>query len=110
MALQIERIKIEDIKAYDGNAKKHTDKQVAGIRKSIEEFGFNDPVAVDENNVLIEGHGRLAALKQMGWTEVDAIRLSHLTEAQKRAYVHTVSPRAYFGSLKQIEIDVDIIG
>lgn len=88
MGLQIEHIKIADIKAYAGNAKKHTDKQVAGIRRSIEAFGFNDPVAVDENNVLIEGHGRLAALKQMGWTEVDAIRLTHLTDAQKRAYVH----------------------
>lgn len=50
MALQVERIKIEDIKAYDGNAKRHTDKQVAGIRRSIEEFGFNDPVAEASGN------------------------------------------------------------
>lgn len=88
MALQIERVKIEDIKAYEGNAKRHPQRQIDGIKKSIEEFGFNDPISIDENNVVIEGHGRLEALKQLGETEIPVIRLEHLTDAQKRAYVH----------------------
>jgi hypothetical protein len=84
--MQIEKIKIKDIKTRQENAKIHTPEQIEQIKASIEEFGNNDPVAVDENNYLIEGHGRLEALKALGYTEVEAIRLSHLTDAQKRAY------------------------
>ncbi len=55
--------------------------------KSISEFGNNDPIAVDENNVIIEGHGRYEALKQLGFDEIEVIRLSHLNEQQKKAYI-----------------------
>jgi DNA modification methylase len=86
--MKIERIKINDLKPYENNAKIHTPEQIGQIIKSIQEFGFNDPIAVDENNQIIEGHGRLLALKQMGWTDVDCIRLDGMTEDQKRAYIH----------------------
>ena len=86
--MKIERCKVSDLKPYKNNAKIHTPAQVAQIIKSIEEFGFNDPIAVDENNTVIEGHGRLMAIKQMGWTEVECVRLEGLTEDQKRAYIH----------------------
>ena len=85
--MQIEKVKIEDIKAYENNAKIHTLEQVEQIKNSILEFGFNDPIAIDENNTIIEGHGRLMALEELGYTEVECIRLSHLTEEQKRAYI-----------------------
>ena len=85
--MKIEKIKIKDIVEYPLNAKLHPQHQVEQIKKSIEEFGMNDPIAIDEDNVVIEGHGRLMALKQMGETEVDCIRLSHLNEEQKKAYM-----------------------
>lgn len=83
----IETIKIEDIIPYDKNAKEHTEHQIEQIKNSIKEFGFNDPIAVDENNIIIEGHGRLMALKELGYEEIQCIRLSHLTETKKRAYI-----------------------
>ena len=84
--MKIEKIKIEDIKPYENNAKLHPTEQVKQIKKSIKEFGNNDPIAIDERGVIIEGHGRYLALKELGYEEVEIIRLDHLTEEQKRAY------------------------
>ena len=84
--MQIEKIDIDKIKMYENNAKQHSDWQIEQIKNRIQEFGFNDPIAVDENNVIIEGHGRLIALKELNYKEVDVIRLNHLTEEQKSAY------------------------
>ena len=85
--MQIEQIKISDLKPYKLNAKEHPPSQIDKIKQSISDFGFNDPIAIDEANVVIEGHGRLQALKELGKEYVDAIRLSHLTEEQKKAYI-----------------------
>lgn len=85
--MEIIKIKVEDLKEYENNAKIHTPEQVEQIKKSILEFGFNDPIAVDEDNTIIEGHGRLMALKELGYEEVDCIRLDHLTKEQKSAYI-----------------------
>ena len=85
--LKIEMMKLEDIQPYENNAKIHTGEQVEQIKKSIEEFGFNDPIAIDENNTIIEGHGRYFALQELGYTEVECIRLKGLTEEQKKAYM-----------------------
>ena len=86
--MKLERIQIKDLKPYKNNAKIHPPEQVAQIIQSIKDCGFNDPIAVDENNMIIEGHGRLLAVQQMGWTEVECIRLDGMTEDQKRAYIH----------------------
>ena len=85
--MQIERVKISDIKPYKLNAKEHPQSQIDKIKQSIAEFGFNDPIAIDEANGVIEGHGRLQAMKELGEEYIDAIRLSHLTEEQKKAYI-----------------------
>lgn len=84
--MQIEKLNIEEIVPYTFNAKLHPQHQIEQIISSIEEFGMDDPIAIDKNNVIIEGHGRLMALKQMGVKEVECIRLSHLTDEQKKAY------------------------
>lgn len=85
--MKIIKVKIEDIKPYKNNAKLHPKEQIDQIKKSILEFGNNDPIAIDENNIIIEGHGRYEALKQLNYEEVECIRLSHLSEEQKKAYI-----------------------
>lgn len=85
--MQIEVVPITSLKPYENNAKIHTPAQVAQIAASIQEFGNNDPIAIDENGMVIEGHGRLLALQSLGRTEVEVIRLTGLTEEQKRAYI-----------------------
>lgn len=77
---------IDDLVAYENNAKEHPKEQIEQIKLSISEFGNNDPIAIDENNVIIEGHGRVQSLKELGYDTVEVIRLSHLTEEQKKAY------------------------
>lgn len=85
--MQIEKVKIADLREYEKNAKLHPQEQINKIKRSIQEFGNNDPIAIDENNIIIEGHGRLQALEQLGYTEAKVIRLSHLSEDQKKAYI-----------------------
>lgn len=85
--LKVIDILVTDLKEYEFNAKKHPEWQVNQIIDSIREFGFCDPIAIDENNVIIEGHGRLLALKKLGREKVSCIRLDHLNENQKRAYI-----------------------
>lgn len=84
--MQIELINIDEIIPYENNAKLHPEEQIEQIKKSILEFGNNDPIAIDKNNVIIEGHGRLLALKELGYKEVEVIKLGHLTEEQRKAY------------------------
>lgn len=86
--MKIVKRKISELKPYENNAKIHTPQQVEQIKESIRQFGFNDPIAIDEHGMIIEGHGRLLALQAMGETEVDCIPLEGLTEDQKRAYIH----------------------
>lgn len=85
--MKIEVVPITQLKPYENNAKIHTPAQVAQIAASILEFGNNDPIAVDENNMVLEGHGRLLALKSLGRAEAEVIRLEGLTEEQKKAYI-----------------------
>ncbi len=85
--MQIIELNINELKPYKNNAKIHTDEQIDQIVKSIEEFGMNDPVGIwGEENLIVEGHGRLLALKKMGKDTVPCIRLDHLTEEQRKAY------------------------
>ncbi|MGL5963512.1 MAG: ParB/Srx family N-terminal domain-containing protein [Fusobacteriaceae bacterium] len=85
--MKIEKLKLSEITPYINNAKEHPQEQIDQIKGSIKEFGFNDPIAVDENNVIIEGHGRYIALQQLGAEEVEVIRLDHLSEIQKKQYI-----------------------
>lgn len=84
--MQIIKIKMADIVPYENNVKLHPKEQIEQIKKSIVDFGNNDPIAVDENNVIIEGHGRYEALKELGYEEAECIVLTGLTEDQKNAY------------------------
>ena len=86
--LKIEYIDISQLKPYENNAKVHTEEQIAQIMKSIEEFGMNDPIAVWQDNEIIEGHGRLMACQKLGIKEVPIIRLDNLTDEQRRAYMN----------------------
>ena len=85
--MEIIKVNLSDIKPYENNAKLHPQEQIEQIKKSIQEFGNNDPIAIDEKNIIIEGHGRYEALKQLGYEVAECIRLSHLTDEQKRAYI-----------------------
>lgn len=85
--MEIIKLKINDLKPYEKNAKIHTEEQIDQIVKSIEQFGMNDPIAVwGKNNIIVEGHGRLEALKKLGYEEVECIRLDHLTDEERKAY------------------------
>lgn len=85
--LKIEMIKIEKISEYQNNAKLHPDFQIEQIANSIKKFGFNDPIAIDSKNIIIEGHGRLKAAELLKMKKVPVIRLDHLSEAEKKAYI-----------------------
>lgn len=87
--LKIQTRGIHTLNPYENNAKEHPPEQIDQIAASIEKFGFNDPIAVDGDNVIIEGHGRLLAAQQLGMKEVPVIELSHLSEAEKKAYIIT---------------------
>ena len=85
--MEIIKIPIDEITADPDNAKEHPAWQVEQIKNSIEQFGNLDPIGVwGENNLVVEGNGRLEALKELGYTEAECIRLDWLTEEERRAY------------------------
>lgn len=83
----LEFIAVDCLKPNPRNARTHSKKQIRQIATSIEQFGFNNPILVDDAYEVIAGHGRLQAAKSLGLTEVPVMRLSHLSVAEKRAYV-----------------------
>lgn len=85
--MKIENLKIESLIPFANNAKRHDEAQVAAIAGSIKEFGFNNPVLIDAENGIIAGHGRVMAARMLGLATVPCIRLGHLTDAQRRAYI-----------------------
>jgi len=85
--MEIENIPTKELKVYEKNSRTHSKKQVDQVAGSIKEFGFTNPLLIDEENVLIAGHGRLLAAKKIGMDEIPCVRLSHLDDAQKKAYV-----------------------
>jgi ParB-like chromosome segregation protein Spo0J len=85
--LQIEPLAVADLIPYARNSRTHSDEQIVQIAASITEFGFTNPVLVGADNDIIAGHGRVLAARRLGIDEVPCIRLGHLSEAQKRAYV-----------------------
>jgi len=83
----IEHIDLEKLIPYARNSRTHSDEQVAQIMASIREFGFCNPVLIDKEGTIIAGHGRVLAATRMELEHVPCLRLSHLTDAQRRAYV-----------------------
>jgi DNA modification methylase len=75
------------LRPYAGNARTHSPKQIKQIARSIERFGFNNPVLVDDDDQIIAGHGRVEAAKLLGLKTVPTVRLSHLSETEKKAYI-----------------------
>ena len=86
-ASKIERIAVEMLLPYAKNSRTHSDEQVAQIAASIKEFGFNNPILIDKENTIIAGHGRLLAARRAGMNDVPCIRLEHLTDTQRKAYI-----------------------
>ena len=122
MAQRIELWPIDRLIPFARNPRTHSDAQVAQIARSIEEFGFNNPILVDTKDGIIAGHGRLLAARKLKRTEVPVIVLDHLTEAQKRAYIIADNQlalnagwdeellRAELAALQNEEVNLDLIG
>ena len=110
MELKIEYLPIEELKPYANNAKEHPTEQIEQIKKSIEEFGFSDPIGIWKDEI-VEGHGRLIAASEMGIDTVPVIRLDHLTDEQRRAYalVHNKLTMNSDFNLDLLRIELDDI-
>lgn len=118
----VESIDIESLIPYARNSRTHSDSQVAQIAASIKEFGFTNPVLIDGDGGIIAGHGRVMAARKLKLAEVPCIRLGHLTETQKRAYVIADNKLAMnsgwdnemlkleFAELTDEGFDLDLIG
>ena len=78
---------ITALRPYPRNARTHSRKQLRQIADSIREFGFTNPVLIDEAGMILAGHGRVEAARSLGLTEVPCLRLDHMNEKQKRAYI-----------------------
>jgi len=85
--MKVEQIPTEKLIPYARNAKKHDASQVSKLAGSIREFGFNNPVLIDAQNGIIAGHGRVMAAQKLELKDVPCIRLGHLTDTQRRAYI-----------------------
>lgn len=87
MTVHLETIAIDRLIPYARNSRTHSDEQVAQVAASIREFGFTNPVLIDGEGGIIAGHGRVMAARKLGLADVPCIRLAHLSDAQKRAYI-----------------------
>ena len=85
--MKIETTPIDKLVPYVNNARTHSPEQVDQIAASIKEFGFNNPVLIDKKNGIIAGHGRVMAARKLELKEVPTVRLEHLTETQKKAFI-----------------------
>lgn len=84
---QVAERSIASLKSFAGNARTHSRKQVKQIARSIERFGFTNPVLISDDGEIVAGHGRVEAAKLLGWKAVPTIALSHLSATERRAYV-----------------------
>lgn len=120
--LNIEIVDIEEIKESNYNSRIHNDAQVEKIANSIEEFGFVNPIIIDEGNEIIAGHGRYMAARYLKLKEVPTIRLTHLTDDKKRAFIIADNKIALSGEwdydmlkeefdiILKSEMDIDLLG
>ena len=120
--MKIEQLKTADLVPYARNSRTHDEAQVAQIAGSIREFGFTNPILIDAENGIIAGHGRVMAARKLGLEKVPCIRLSHLTETQRRAYVIADNKLALnagwdeemlaleIADLQALDFDTDLLG
>lgn len=85
--MKIESLPLDRLIPYARNSRTHSDAQVAQVAASIREFGFTNPVLIDAEDGIIAGHGRVMAARKLGLDKVPCIRLAHLSETQRRAYI-----------------------
>lgn len=105
MELKIEYLPITSLKPYEKNTRKHQKKDVDNIARSIEKYGMCDAIGIwGEQNIIVEGHGRMMACKQLGMTEVPCVRLDHLSDEQRREYAI-----AHNATAELSEWDLDIL-
>ena len=83
----IEHLAPGDLRPWARNARTHSKKRLKQLAESIRTFGFTNPVLIDQTNTILAGHGRVEAAKTLGLETVPCIRIEHMTEAEKRAYV-----------------------
>src|SRR5574340_270787 len=120
--LAVEYRAVDDLVPYARNSRTHDDGQVAQIAGSVREFGFTNPILIDEDGGIIAGHGRVMAARKLGLAEVPTITLAGLTEAQRRAYVIADNKLALnagwdfemlsveLDELRDAEFDMDLLG
>ena len=109
MNLHVEMVPIDKIQAYGNNVRTHTQYDIGEIAKSIKKYGFNDPVGIwGDDNMIVEGHGRIAAAKGLGMKEVPCIRLDHLTEKERREYAIIHNKTAELSSWNYINLREEI--
>ena len=120
--MKIESLPIERLIPYARNSRTHSDAQIAQVAASIREFGFTNPVLIDGEDGIIAGHGRVLAARKLGLVEVPCIRLAHLSETQKRAYIIADNKLALnagwdeemlgleLAELREEDFDLDVLG
>ena len=118
----LEYISVDALIPYARNSRTHSDAQVAQIAASIREFGFTNPVLIDDQGGIIAGHGRTMAARKLKINEIPCLRLSHLTDAQKKAYIIADNKLALnagwdesmlkieIDELKNINFDISLLG
>jgi hypothetical protein len=122
MPAGLPRVPTNDLLPYARNARTHSADQIALLGKSIEEFGFTNPILIDADGIIVAGHGRALAAKLIGLSEVPVIRLGYLTEAQRQAYVIADNQIALnagwdygllaeeIATLNAVDFDLDVLG
>lgn len=112
--VKIVLLPLDALTPYERNARKHTASDLATIKASIRKYGMNDPIGVwGKKNVIVEGHGRYLALKELGWEgAVPCVRLDHLTDEERRAYAiaHNRSAELSEWDFDLLDAEMDELG
>ena len=110
--LKIDYLSASDLVPYENNSRTHSKEQVEQIKRSMTEFGFTNPILIDENNGIIAGHGRLQAAQELGIKLVPTILLEGLTEAQRKAYVIADNKLALNAGwdLDVLKLEIELLG